>query len=103
LGRKKEDAGLLPPIRVPGETVSLSGMAYSTTHDCEVYTGNALYSEQRTTVKWFPGVHMYKALERAAKSGMGDVIRLLVAAGNDTNFLERNLWLCKLMSKMNIS
>lgn len=46
---------------------------------------------------------MYKALERAAKSGMGDVIRLLVAAGNDTNFLERNLWLSKPMSKMNIS
>lgn len=94
---------MLPPIQVPGETVSVSEMAYSSMHGCGAYSGAPVYSEQRTTVKWFPGVHMYKALGMAAKSGMEDVIRLLVAAGNDTIFLERNLCLSKLMSKMNIS
>jgi hypothetical protein len=94
---------LWPPIHVTGETVSFSEIACSCTQECEIYTHGTIVSEQRTMVKWFPGVHMYKALDRAAKSGMEGVIRLLVAAGNDTKFLERNLSLSKIMAKMKIS
>ena len=46
---------------------------------------------------------MYKALGVAARSGMEDVIRLLIAAGNDIKFLDKNVSLSKLMSTMRIS
>jgi len=54
-------------------------------------------------VKWFPGVDMYEALRIAARRGMEDVIKLLLAAGNDAKFLERNTSLSKLMSNMRIA
>jgi hypothetical protein len=54
-------------------------------------------------VKWFPGFSMYLALSMAAKSGIEDVIRLLIAAGNEINFLNRNVSLNNLISNMRIS
>ena len=66
------------------------------------YGGSAYFSEQRTIIKWFPGVNMYKALGVAARSGMEDVVRLLVTAGNDVKFLDRNFSLSRIMSKMEV-
>jgi hypothetical protein len=87
---------------VRGEAVSLNELddpeahGYSTFFDCPIV------SEEITIISWFPGANMYKALCMAARSGMEDVIRLLVAAGNDTKFLDRNISLSRIMSKMKI-
>jgi hypothetical protein len=53
-------------------------------------------------VKWFPGLVMYRALGMAAKSGMENVVRLLVAAGNDIKLLERNASLSEIISKLRL-
>jgi hypothetical protein len=67
------------------------------------FCSGTVISEQITIVKWFPGINMYKALGNAAKSRMEDVPRLLILAGNDIKFLERNITLSRIMSKMEIS
>jgi hypothetical protein len=92
-----------PPIHVRGEAVSLDELAGPETQGYGTFLCNPILSEERTIVKWFPGVNMYKALCVAARSGMEDVVRLLVAAGNDIKFLDRNFSLSKIMSKMGIS
>jgi hypothetical protein len=56
-----------------------------------------------TIIKWFPGVNMYKALGIAARLGVEDVVRLLVTAGNDINFLDRTFSLSRMISKMEMS
>jgi hypothetical protein len=66
------------------------------------FPSHPVVSEQRTMVKWFSGVDMYVALRIAATRGMEDIIKLLIAAGNDMKFLERNTSLSKLMSNMRI-
>lgn len=98
-----EDDELWPPIHVRGGTLSLDETAALEKQRYGTFTYGILVSEQRTTVKWFPGVNMYKALGVAARSGMEDVIRLLIAAGNDFQFLDENASLSKLMSTMRIS
>jgi len=103
MSKNEEDNELWPPIHLRGETVSHANVAGLDLHEYKIFQNTPLPSEQRTAIKWFPGVNMYKALSMAARSGMEDVIRLLVAAGNDIKFLERNVSLCKLMSKMSIS
>jgi hypothetical protein len=67
------------------------------------FSCGTVLSEQRTVVKWFPGINMYKALGRVAKSGVGEVLKLLILAGNDIEFLGRNPSLSKVMSKLSIS
>ena len=94
-----EDDEVWPPIHVRGEILSLDEISQ---------TQGTLYhssipSEQRTMVKWFPGVKMYEALSTAARFGMEKVVKLLLSAGNEVRFLERNVSLSKLMSKAKIS
>jgi len=74
-----------------GETQEKDKLCYST-----------VILEQRTMVKWFPGINMYKTLGMVAESGMDDVIKLLILAGNDIRFLERNASLSRLTSKISI-
>jgi hypothetical protein len=46
---------------------------------------------------------MYRALSMAARFGMDEVLKLLVLAGNDVGFLQRNDSLSKLISGISIS
>lgn len=94
---------LWPPIYVRGEAVSLDELAGPDTQGYGTFLCSPILSEELTIVKWFAGVNMYKALCIAARSGMEDVVRLLVAAGNDIKSLDRNFSLNKIMSKMEIS
>lgn len=82
-------------ILSPDEIIQTQGMG--------ILHNGSVPLEQRTMVKWFPGVKMYEALGNAGRSGMEKVVRLLLSAGNEVRFLERNVVLSKLMSKMNIS
>jgi len=101
--RNKEDRELWPHIHVRGEAVSLDELAGPDTQGYGTFLDGPIVSDERTIVKWFPGASMYTALCIAARSGMENVIRLLVAAGNDITFLDRNFSLSKIMSKMEIS
>jgi hypothetical protein len=98
-----EDEESWPPIHVRGGTLSLDEMAALRNQKYGTFAYGIVVSEQRTTVEWFPGVNMYKALGVAARSGMEDVVRLLIAAGNDYKFLDINASLSKLMSTMRLS
>ena len=82
-----------PSIHVEGETLSES----------ELKSPRLLALEQRTTVKWFPGHTMYESLGKAARQGMEKIIQLLLLAGNETRFLDRNISLSKLMSNMELN
>ncbi len=86
-----------------GEAVSLNELDDPESHGYSTFLDGPILSEEITTIDWFPGANMYKALCMAARSGMEDVIRLLVVAGNDTKFLERNISLGRIISKMKIS
>jgi hypothetical protein len=97
---KGEDDEMWPPIHVKGETLSKFDL---TSPD---FTENGRFSlplEQRTTVKWFPGLTMYESLGKAARLGMENVIGLLLLAGNEVRFLDRNVSLSKLMSNMKVT
>jgi hypothetical protein len=95
------------PIYVIGDPVSLTEPVVPESAQPNAEPGDnpsaLVISEQRTMVKWFPGVDMYEALGIAARRGMEDVIKLLLAAGNDVKFLERNTSLSKLISNMRIA
>lgn len=85
------------------ELISLAKCGHSAVQEDNQVLSGTVISEQRTLVKWFPGISMYQALGVAAKSGMDEVLKLLILAGNDIEFLERNASLNKLISKMSIS
>ena len=92
-----------PPIHVSGEILSRAEIDDRGLHELSNISQGAVISEQRTMVRWFPGVEMYRALGMAARSGMENVIRLLIAAGNDSKFLDRNTSLSRLMSQLRVS
>jgi hypothetical protein len=56
-----------------------------------------------TTVRWFPGAQMYRALGIVAKRGMVDIRRLLIAAGNDPVIIDRVVSVNQLVSQLRIS
>jgi hypothetical protein len=85
------------------KTVSQAECGLSATQENSTFCYGTVISEQITMLKWFPGIIMYQALGVAAKSGMEDVLRLLVLAGNDIKFLERNVTLSRMMAKLQIS
>lgn len=58
---------------------------------------------KKRNIKWFPGAKMHRSLEIAAKRGIEDFKRLLVAVGNDINDLESSMSVSKLVTKMRIS
>lgn len=86
-----------------GKTLPLAEMTRPRIRGQSTFTYDTIASEQRAMVKWFAGAHMYRALGVAARFGMEDVIKLLIAAGNDIKFLDRNASLSKIMSTMRIS
>jgi hypothetical protein len=90
----------VPPIHAAGQTVPLAECGISVAQGDNAFSLGISATEHRTIVKWFPGINMYKALSIAARSGMEDVIRLLIAAGNDIKFLNRNISLSRIMSQM---
>lgn len=96
-------AELWPPIRVMDQSASQAQCTHSVMQENSQMCHGTLISEQRTTVKWFPGINMYKALGIAATSGMDEVLKLLILAGNDVEFLKGNASLSKLMSTISIS
>jgi hypothetical protein len=98
-----KDDELWSPINVVDNIVSPAKCRFSAMPKNSTFCYGAVISEEITMVKWFPGINMYKALGMAAKSGMEDVLRLLILAGNDIKFLERNVTLSRIMSKMEIS
>jgi hypothetical protein len=75
----------------------------SAIHENSTFCYGTVISEQITMVKWFTGINMYKALGMAAKSGIRNVLALLILAGNDIKFLERNITLSRIMANMQIS
>jgi hypothetical protein len=58
---------------------------------------------QKQSIKWFPGAKMHRSLEIAARRGIEDIRKLLVAVGNDIGDLDRNMSISKLVAKMRIA
>lgn len=58
---------------------------------------------QKRNIKWFPGAKMHRSLEIAARRGIEDIRKLLVAVGNDISDLDRNMSVSKLVAKMRIA
>jgi hypothetical protein len=103
LPKSEEDEAKWPPIRIMDKRESLAACRLSAIREDNKFSCGTVLSEQRTVVKWFPGINMYKALGRAAESGIDGVLKLLILAGNDIEFLGRNPSLSKVMSKLSIS
>ena len=58
---------------------------------------------QTQSIKWFPGAKMHRSLEIAARRGIEDIRKLLVAVGNDISDLDRTMSVSKLVAKMRIA
>jgi hypothetical protein len=64
--------------------------------------GSKYLITDKTDIKWFSGSNMHRALGIAAKRGLEDVNRLLIAAGNDLWSLDGVSSISRLISKMSL-
>ncbi|KAH8595963.1 hypothetical protein B0O99DRAFT_740957 [Bisporella sp. PMI_857] len=97
ISRPSKNAENLTTIRITGDIASPtkndSNVYINTINDIDDDDDFVIVPDQKTTtsVKWFPGVHMYKALERVARRGIRVICYLLVAAGNDPRLIDQLL------------
>jgi len=103
LPKSENDDKLWLPIHVTDKSLSQAECRLSEMQENDTFCYGTVISEQIAMLKWFPGIIMYQALRVAAKSGMEDVLRLLILAGNDIKFLEKNIALSRMMAKLQIS
>jgi hypothetical protein len=52
-----------------------------------------------TVVRWYPGVQMHRLLNSVSKRGIGDVRKLLLAAGNEKESLDMVISVSKLLAR----
>jgi hypothetical protein len=97
ISRPSKNAENLTTIRITGDIASPtkndSNVYINIINDIDDDDDFVIVPDQKTTtsVKWFPGVHMYKALERVARRGIRVICYLLVAAGNDPRLIDQLL------------
>jgi len=93
-----DEEKLLPPIIVSGESLMRSELDISFN-----LRRTGTQHSPSTTVRWFPGAQMYRALGIVAKRGMEDIRRLLIAAGNDPFIIDRVVSVSQLVSQLRVS
>jgi hypothetical protein len=92
-----DEEKLLPPIIVSGEPLTRSELDISFN-----LRRTGTQHSPSTTVRWFPGAQMYRALGIVAKRGMEDIRRLLIAAGNDPVSIDRIVSVSQLVSQLRV-
>ncbi len=105
LSDRCRDSIILPAIHFFGESVSRAEVGLSLIPQMLPSSSTMRLKHpftEKAIVKWFPGVNMHKALAVAAKRGMDDVRSLLIAAGNDTNIIDRITSITQLVSRMTL-
>jgi hypothetical protein len=96
---------VLPEIHVTGESIPRAEAGLSTLLAVEKHQSARTTDRiviDRVTVKWFAGTSMHNALRIAARRGMSDVKRLLLAAGNDVDLIDGCTSLANSISKMSL-
>jgi hypothetical protein len=95
-----------PPITIKGEYISRTEMELLASDPSlqrtTVLPNKSSKTVKKGSIKWFSGAKMHRSLEVAARRGIEDLKKLLVAVGNDINDLESSMSMSKLVAKIQI-